>query len=86
MRTNIQILFFLFLTLVACSSDDSKPPTRSYRMGFQNSAPRYDDFDLIIQSLLMWSERADAAMITTEVPWEELLAEQTQLIMLSTIM
>jgi hypothetical protein len=73
MRTNIQILFFLLLTLVACSSDDSKTPTRSYRMGFQNSAPRYDDFDLIIQSLLMWSERADAAMITTEVPWEELL-------------
>lgn len=73
MRAKIQILFFCSLTLAACSSDDSKPPTRSYRMGFQNSAPRFDDFDLFIQSLLMWSERADAAMITTEVPWEELL-------------
>lgn len=70
MRTILSII--LSLTVIACSSDE-QPNTRSYRMGFQNSAPRYDDFDLIIQSLSMWSTRADAAMITTEVPWEALI-------------
>jgi hypothetical protein len=43
-------------------------------MGFQNSAPRFDKLDLFIQSLNQWSQRADAAMITTEVPWTELLS------------
>jgi hypothetical protein len=38
-------------------------------MGFQNSAPRFDIFELYVQSLLTWSSRADAAIITTEVPW-----------------
>jgi hypothetical protein len=42
-------------------------------MGFQNSAPRFDNVDLFIQSLNLWTQRADAAMITTEVPWTELL-------------
>jgi hypothetical protein len=42
-------------------------------MGFQNSAPRVDNPDLFLQSLALWTPRADAAMITTEVPWEELL-------------
>lgn len=46
---------------------------RTYRMGFQNSAPRIDNIDLVLQTLDMWTTRADAAMITTEVPWEELL-------------
>ncbi len=73
MKRKVQFLIVLVMILTTCSTDDSKPATRSYRMGFQNSAPRYDDFDLVIQSLHMWSERADAAMITTEVPWEELL-------------
>jgi hypothetical protein len=66
------IVIIVVLGVSGCSSEDEKP-VRSYRMGMQNSAPRFDDFDLIIQSLMMWSERADAAMITTEVPWEELL-------------
>jgi hypothetical protein len=62
------------LGLISCKKDDAVPATRSYRMGFQNSAPRYDDFNLIIQSLQLWSTRADAAMITTEVPWDSLYA------------
>jgi hypothetical protein len=70
MKTTLYAIFIL--TFVACSTNE-QPKTRSYRMGMQNSAPRLDDFDLIIQSLTMWSTRADAAMITTEVPWEELL-------------
>lgn len=63
----------LLLLLIGCSNDEPHRH-RTYKMGLQNSAPRFDDFDLFIQSLLMWSERADAAMITTEVPWQELLA------------
>lgn len=62
----------VFLVTAGCSSENEKP-VRSYRMGMQNSAPRFDNFDLFIQSLNIWTERADAAMITTEVPWEELL-------------
>jgi hypothetical protein len=42
-------------------------------MGFQNSAPRFDSFDLFIQTLNIWVPRADAAIINTEVPWKELL-------------
>ncbi|MFN3839804.1 MAG: hypothetical protein ACK4RF_03775 [Cyclobacteriaceae bacterium] len=62
------------LLLAASCTDNEAHRHRSYKMGFQNSAPRFDDFDLFIQSLMLWSERADAAMITTEPPWEELLA------------
>lgn len=70
MKTILSVI--IIITLVSCSSDD-QPKTRTYRMGLQNSAPRYDDINLILQSLTMWSTRADAAMITTEVPWEALL-------------
>jgi hypothetical protein len=69
-----KLLWLLPVLLLTTCSDDDPHRHRTYKMGFQNSAPRFDDFDLFIQSLLMWSERADAAMITTEPPWEELLA------------
>lgn len=71
------ILFCVFVfSLFACKEDEHQH-TRTFRMGFQNSAPRFDNFDLFIQSLNMWTQRADAAMITTEVPWAELLAGTT---------
>jgi hypothetical protein len=46
--------------------------TRTYRMGFQNSAPKAD-YNIYIQSLQMWTQRADAAIINTEVPWDSLV-------------
>ncbi|HEX9514140.1 MAG TPA: hypothetical protein VF939_26795 [Puia sp.] len=60
------------------NSSGSNTPisSRTYRMGFQSSAPR-PDFNLYIQSLNIWSQRADAAMITTEVPWDSLLNGMT---------
>ena len=61
------------LTLGGCKKDEESI-SRTFRMGFQNSAPRFDNLDLFIQSLNLWTQRADAAMITTEVPWAELLA------------
>ena len=69
-------LFFLILICSVLESSCVKETetlqnTRTYRMGFQNSAPRME-FDLVIQSLHIWEQRADAAMITTEVPWDSL--------------
>lgn len=64
------------LMLFSCKDDDDSKATRTFRMGFQNSAPRID-IDLIIQSLDLWTQRADVAMITTEVPWAELLGGMT---------
>lgn len=67
-----RLTFFVIFLLLACG-DDQPPGSRSYFMGFQNSAPRIDNLDLFLQSLNLWTTRADAAMITTEVPWKELL-------------
>ena len=45
---------------------------RSYRMGFANSAPR-PDINLIIESLGLWTQHSDAAIISTELPWDSLI-------------
>lgn len=45
-------------------------------MGFQNSAPRVE-IELVFQSLQMWTTRADAAIISLEVPWEALYGGKT---------
>jgi hypothetical protein len=71
MRYRFLIGLFMF---IACESDEDVPTTRTFRMGFQNSAPRFDDLNLFLKSLDLWTPRSDAAMITTEVPWAELLA------------
>ncbi len=70
---NRYLLILSLVALMSCKKDEEPTTTRTYRMGFQHSAPRLDDHDLIIQSLNLWSQRADAAMITTEVPWAQLL-------------
>ncbi|MEQ1584323.1 MAG: hypothetical protein ABL895_00475 [Cyclobacteriaceae bacterium] len=70
----IRILSLIGLLILVSCKNDEDTTTRTYRMGFQNSAPRFDNLDLFIQSLNLWTQRADAAMITTEVPWTELLA------------
>ena len=46
---------------------------RSYRMGFGTSAPR-PDLNLIIETLGLWTQHADAAIISTEVPWDSLMS------------
>jgi hypothetical protein len=46
-------------------------------MGFANSAPRFDSIDTLILSLTLWTQRADAAIISTEVPWDSLLAGES---------
>ena len=63
---------------VQCSKDDSGPTgpranARTYRMGFSGIPPRAD-LALTIQSIDMWSTRADAALLLSEPPWTALLA------------
>lgn len=65
------ILIISFL-LIACGGSDNQPSPRTFRMGFQNSAPRLE-FDIMLQSLEIWTARADAAIVSTEVPWDSLI-------------
>jgi len=73
---NIVITVIIFSALFACKKNSTVISQRSYRMGFQNYAPRLD-FNLYIQTLNLWTQRADAAMITTEVPWDSLFSGET---------
>ena len=75
--TRIFTYVVLVVVLAPGGCKKEEEPARTFRMGFQNSAPRFDNLDLFIQSLNLWTQRADAAMITTEVPWAELLAGTT---------
>jgi len=72
-----RILFYVlmcFLLAASCKKEPDKPlNARTYRMGFQSSGPRFE-FDAIIQSLHVWEQRADAAIVSTEVPWDSLYA------------
>ncbi len=72
------VVLALFLGALACSDDGTAPPetpvpTRTYRMGFAGIPPA-NDFDLAIAAILMWSQRADAALMSFELPWDSLLA------------
>ena len=68
------LLATLALACISCNKENPAEPTRTYRMGFQNSTPRFDDFSLFLQSLAIWTTRADAAIISIEVPWDSLYA------------
>ncbi|MBM2840497.1 MAG: hypothetical protein HW412_1025 [Bacteroidetes bacterium] len=62
-----------------CKSDSTTTPPssgsqpRTYRMGFSGIPPR-GDLAIAIASIDMWSRRADAAIISNELPWDSLLA------------
>lgn len=69
------LFLFCSLQIVAvssCHKQNDNPPSRSFLMGFSNSAPR-PDYNIYIQSLNEWSQRADAAIISTDIPWDSLL-------------
>lgn len=69
------------LALVAssgCSKHTTGPApvaaaTRSYRMGFAGIPPRVD-IGVLLAAIQMWAPRADAALMSEEVPWDSLLA------------
>jgi hypothetical protein len=69
------LLAGVVLLSVACrkhSAASTTAASRTYRMGFSLSAPR-PDINEIIQSLDIWTSHADAAIISTEVPWDSLI-------------
>src|SRR6202021_1657087 len=74
-RTNHKYLLFIALiglTLACKKHNTTNPALRTYRMGFATSAPQ-PNINEIIQSLNIWTKHADAAIISTEVPWDSLL-------------
>jgi hypothetical protein len=74
-RTNYKILLFISiigLTLACKKHETTNSTARTYRMGFAASAPQ-PNLNEIIQSLTIWTKHADAAIISTEVPWDSLL-------------
>jgi hypothetical protein len=69
-------VLFATMSLVVCAcepEEEEKSATRTYHMGFQNSAPHLT-FEEAIQTLNMWIPRSDAAIISTDVPWDSLFA------------
>jgi hypothetical protein len=50
MSRGLFVVLIFFLGLSSCN-DATETDRRTYRMGFQNSAPRFDDFDMFVQSL-----------------------------------
>ncbi|HEX7078269.1 MAG TPA: hypothetical protein VF363_07605 [Candidatus Eisenbacteria bacterium] len=66
------------LALTSCGGKKKAPtapglPSRSYVMGFSGFPPR-PSVSTILQTIDLWSQRADAALILNEVPWDSLLA------------
>jgi hypothetical protein len=51
----------------------SDTPSRTYRMGFSALPPRNDNA-VTLASIDLWSRRADAAILSLEPPWAELLS------------
>jgi hypothetical protein len=76
MRSAAVLAALATITLLACSNDVGTPapgPTRSYRMGFSGIPPT-NDLPTAIAAINMWSTRADAAIMSFELPWDSLLA------------
>jgi hypothetical protein len=79
---NIATLIIVLSLLFGCTKKQTESniplntPSRTYRMGFQNFAPR-PDYNEYIESLNLWSTRADAAIISVQLPWDSLLAGVT---------
>jgi hypothetical protein len=73
-NTKILTLFLALigLTLACKKHNTTNPAVRTYRMGFATSAPQ-PNINEIIKSLDSWTTHADAAIISTEVPWDSLL-------------
>ena len=65
--------------VLSCADDGTSPPpddgeaARTFRMGFSGIPPKAD-LALAIAAIDMWSLRADAAIMSFELPWDSLLA------------
>jgi len=76
-RTAAVLVALALAAPLACSNDDGTTPapgpTRTYRMGFSGIPPT-NDLATAIAAIDMWSTRADAAILSFELPWDSLLA------------
>ena len=76
LRIRLTVCCAWVLILAGCSHSTSPVvpagPLRTYRMGFSGIPPRAD-LDILVRSIQLWSQRADAAIISYEVPWDSLL-------------
>ena len=68
----ILLIAMIGLTLACKKHESTSSTARTYRMGFATSAPQ-PNITEIIQSLNTWTKHADAAIISTEPPWDSLL-------------
>lgn len=73
MRTLLPILVVLVLGCATDSADPSTLPTRPFKMGFSALPPRLDQ-NVLVQSIELWTKRADLAIVHEELPWTDLLA------------
>jgi len=73
---NRMISLLVLCLFAACQKNMVISTDRTYRMGFQNSAPSLN-FNQILQSLALWTQRSDAAMISGELPWDSLINGET---------
>src|SRR6266581_9508303 len=67
----------LSLPLGGCGKEAAPSPPavqpRTFRMGFSAIPPRTGDDKLTIAAIDLWSRRADAAILSVEIPWADLL-------------
>ena len=79
LRARAVILLALFACtplLGACGKSSTGPAAltpRTYRMGF-SAIPPWPDFPLLLQTLEKFTAHADAAIMSSEAPWDSLLA------------
>jgi hypothetical protein len=75
----LRLVGWAIAALGALACHDSSGPeggSRSYRMGF-SAFPPSSDQQLALESLELWSDRADAAIMHISVPWAGLLEGYT---------
>lgn len=67
-------LMLLLAAVLACGGDGGGPSGagRSYRMGF-SAIPASPDTAVLIPTIEMWSQRADAGLVQLSIPWSILL-------------
>src|ERR1700754_276238 len=66
------VLVFSLFGFLSCKHEKTvAPQQRTYRMGFQNFSPKAD-LNTILTTLDTWTKRADAAIISIQVPWDSL--------------
>ncbi len=73
-----KIIFFILLAFItfSCNKSENKTDILSFKMGFSNLPPK-PDINIAIQSINIWIPRADAAILSSEVPWKALFTGTT---------